>query len=66
MSNKKKRADNVGSARLSRSRLGQIEQDKMTAKISQLTEKLSEILGDEFIKVEVEPTLNKLNKKKLN
>ena len=66
MSNKKKRADNVGSARSSRSRLGQIEQDKMTASISQLVGKLSEILGSEFVKIEVEPTLNKLNKKKLN
>ena len=66
MSNKKKRADNVGSARSSRSRLGQIEQDKMTAKLSQLTGKLSEILGSEFIKVEVEPILKKINKKKLN
>ncbi len=66
MSNKKKRADNVGSARSSRSRLGQIEQDKMTASISQLAGKLSEILGSEFIKVEVEPILKKINKKKLN
>ncbi len=66
MSNKKKRADNVGSARSSRSRLGQIEQDKMTASICQMVGKLSEILGSEFVKVEVEPTLNKLNKKKLN
>ena len=66
MSNKKKRVDNVGSARSSRSRLGQIEQDKMTASISQLAGKLSEILGSEFIKVEVEPILKKINKKKLN
>ena len=66
MSNKKKRADNVGSARSSRSRLGQIEQDKMTASISQLAGKLSEVLGSEFVKVEVEPTLKKLIKKKLN
>ena len=66
MSNKKKRANNVGSARLSRSRLGQIEQDKMTASISQLAGKLSEVLGSEFVKVEVEPTLKKLIKKKLN
>jgi|TARA_R100000406_G_scaffold563_1_gene639 hypothetical protein len=66
MSNKKKRADNVGSARSSRSRLGQIEQDKMTAKLSQLTGKLSEVLGSEFIKVEVEPILKEINKKKLN
>ena len=66
MSKEKKRADNVGSARSSRSRLGQIEQDKMTASISQLAGKLSEILGSEFIKVEVEPILKKINKKKLN
>ena len=66
MSNKKKRAENVGSVRSSRSRLGQIEQDKMTASISQLAGKLSEILGSEFIKVEVEPILKKINKKKLN
>ena len=66
MPSEKKRADNVGSARSSRSRLGQIEQDKMTASISQLAGKLSEILGSEFIKVEVEPILKKINKKKLN
>ena len=66
MPKEKKRADIVGSARSSRSRLGQIEQDKMTAKLSQLTGKLSEILGSEFIKVEVEPILKKINKKKLN
>jgi len=66
MSNKKKRGDNVASPRKSRSRLGQIEQDKMTASICQMVGKLSEILGSEFVKVEVEPTLNKLNKKKLN
>tara|TARA_Y100001937_G_scaffold102907_1_gene141673 strand:- start:302 stop:502 length:201 start_codon:yes stop_codon:yes gene_type:complete len=66
MPKEKKRADNVGSARSSRSRLGQIEQDKMTASISQLAGKLSEILGSEFIKVEVEPILKKINKKKLN
>ena len=66
MPKEKKRADIVGSARSSRSRLGQIEQDKMTAKLSQLTGKLSEILGSEFIKVEVEPILKEINKKKLN
>ena len=64
--NKKIEPTDVGSARSSRSRSGQIEQDKMTASISQLVGKLSEILGDEFIKVEVEPTLKKINKKKLN
>ena len=63
MPKKKKRADNVGSAR---SRLGQVEQDKMTIKVSQLAGKLSEILGSEFIKVEVEPILKEINKKKLN
>ena len=66
MPKEKKRADIVGSARSSRSRLGQIEQDKMTAKLSQLTGKLSEVLGSEFIKVEVEPILKEINKKKLN
>ena len=45
---------------------GQIEMDKLTAEISQLAGQLSEILGKEFIQVEVEPILNKLNKKKLN
>ena len=64
--NKKIEPTDVGSARSSRSRLGQIEQDKMTASISQLAGKLSEILGSEFIKVEVEPILKKINKKKLN
>tara|TARA_B100000519_G_scaffold167237_1_gene151451 strand:- start:75 stop:281 length:207 start_codon:yes stop_codon:yes gene_type:complete len=68
MSNKKKRADNVGSARSSRSRLGQIEQDKMTASISQLATKISK-----NIRIEVEPNadtidniINKKDKKKLN
>ena len=64
--NKKIEPTDVGSARSSRSRLGQIEQDKMTASISQLVGKLSEVLGSEFIKVEVEPILKKINKKKLN
>ena len=64
--NKKIEPTDVGSARSSRSRAGQIEQDKMTASISQLVGKLSEVLGSEFIKVEVEPILKKINKKKLN
>jgi len=63
MPKEKKRADNVGSAR---SRKGQIEQDKMTAEISQLAGRLAEVLGEEFIQVEVEPILKKLDKKKLN
>ena len=45
---------------------GQLEQDKMTAQVEQLAGRLAEILGEEFIQVEVEPILNKLNKKKLN
>ena len=38
----------------------------MTAQVEQLAGRLAEILGEEFIQVEVEPILNKLNKKKLN
>ena len=64
MPKEKKRADNVGSARSRKA--GQIEQDKLTAEINQLAGQLSEILGKKFLKVEVEPILNKLNKKKLN
>tara|TARA_R100001015_G_C4527897_1_gene95101 strand:- start:55 stop:249 length:195 start_codon:yes stop_codon:yes gene_type:complete len=52
----------VGSSRKG----GQIAQDKMTAAIEELAGKLSEILGDEFVQVEVEPILKKINKKKLN
>mgnify|MGYP003126498414 FL=1 len=63
MPKEKKRADIVGSAR---SRKGQVEQDKMTAEISQLAGRLAEVLGEEFIQVEVEPILKKLDKKKLN
>ena len=61
MPNNKKRGYNVASPR---SR-GQLEQDKMTAQMQELAGRLSEILGDEFVKLEVEPIL-KLNKKKLN
>ena len=61
MPNNKKRGDIVASPR---SR-GQLEQDKMTAQMQELAGRLSEILGDEFVKLEVEPIL-KLNKKKLN
>ena len=63
MPKEKKRADNVGSAR---SRKGQVEQDKMTAEINQLAGRLAEVLGEEFIQVEVEPILKKINVKKLN
>jgi len=60
-------ATTVASSRSSsRSRgRGQLEQDKMTARVQELAGRLAEILGDDFIKTEVEPIL-KLNKKKIN
>ena len=61
---KKDEATGVASPRSRKS--GQIEQDKMTAQITQLAGRLSAILGEEFIQVEVEPILKKLDKKKLN
>ena len=64
MPKEKKRADNVGSARSRKA--GQIKEDKMTAEISQLAGRLAEVLGEQFVQVEVEPILKKLNKKKLN
>ena len=64
MPKEKKRADNVGSARARKA--GQIEQDKRTLEISQLASRLSEILGEQFVQVEVEPILKKINKNKLN
>ena len=64
MPKEKKRGDNVASPRSRKA--GQIEQDKMTAEISQLAGRLAEVLGEEFIQVEVEPILKKLDKKKLN
>ena len=60
-----KRGDNVASPRSSSCSRGHLEQDKMTARMQELAGRLSEILGDEFVKVEVEPIL-KLNKKKVN
>ena len=60
-----KRGDNVASPRSSSRSRGQLEQDKMTARMQELAGRLSEILEDEFVKVEVEPIL-KLNKKKVN
>ena len=45
---------------------GQIAQDKMTKAIEQLAENLANALGEEFIQVEVEPILKKIDKKKLN
>ena len=64
MPKENKRGDNVASPRSRKA--GQIEQDKMTAEISQLAGRLAEVLGKEFIQVEVEPILKKLDKKKLN
>ena len=48
----------------SRSR-GKLDQDKLTAQVQELAGRLSEILGEEFVKVEVQPILN-LSKKKIN
>jgi hypothetical protein len=62
---KKNEATNVASPRSSPRSRGQLEQDKMTAKMQELVGRLSEILGNDFIKIEVEPIL-KINKKKLN
>jgi hypothetical protein len=60
----KKRGDSVASPR-SRKR-GQIEQDKMTAQVTKLMGRLSELLGKDFVQLEVEPVFKKINKKKLN
>ncbi len=58
-------ATTVASSRSSSRSRGQLEQDKMTARVQELAGRLSEILGEDFIKTEVEPIL-KLNKKKIN
>jgi len=58
-------ATTVASSRSSSRGRGQLEQDKMTARVQELAGRLSEILGEDFIKTEVEPIL-KLNKKKIN
>ena len=58
-------ATTVASSRSSFRGRGQLEQDKMTAQVQELAGRLSEILGEDFIKTEVEPIL-KLNKKKIN
>ena len=52
----------VGSSRKG----GQIAQDKMTKAIEQLAEQLGNALGEEIIQLEIEPKLQKINKKKLN
>jgi hypothetical protein len=61
----KNEATTVASSRSSSRSRGQLEQDKMTAQMQELVGRLSEILGNDFIKMEVEPIL-KINKKKLN
>ena len=43
-----------------------MEQDKMTAQVTELMGRLSEILGKDFVQLEVEPVIKKINKKKLN
>ena len=43
-----------------------MEQDKMTAQVTKLMGRLSEILGKDFVQLEVEPVFKKINKKKLN
>jgi hypothetical protein len=63
--NKFNEATVVASSRSSPRSRGQLEQDKMTAQVQELVGRLAEILGDEFVKVEVEPIL-KLIKKKIN
>ena len=62
---KKNEATVVASSRSSPRSRGQLEQDKMTTQVQELAGRLAEILGDEFVKVEVEPIL-KLIKKKIN
>jgi hypothetical protein len=63
--NKFNEATVVASSRSSLRSRGQLEQDKMTTQVQELAGRLAEILGDEFVKVEVEPIL-KLIKKKIN
>ena len=58
-------ATTVASSRSSSRSRGQLEQDKMTARVQELAGRLAEILGEDFVKTEVEPIL-KLNKKKIN
>ena len=48
----------------SRSR-GKLDEDKLTAQVQELAGRLAEILGEDFVKVEVQPILN-LSKKKIN
>ena len=64
--NKKAEATVVASPRSRSRKAGQIEQDKVTAELNQLAVRLKEIIGSDFIQLEVEPILKKLDKKKLN
>ena len=45
---------------------GQIAQDKMTKELELMIDLLGVALGDNFIQLEVEPKLQKIDKKKLN
>tara|TARA_R100000664_G_scaffold7776_3_gene13029 strand:- start:164 stop:352 length:189 start_codon:yes stop_codon:yes gene_type:complete len=58
---KKNEATTVASPRSRKA--GQIEQDKMTAQITQLAGRL---FSKDLVQVEVEPILKNLDKKKLN
>tara|TARA_B100001057_G_scaffold494855_1_gene592393 strand:+ start:659 stop:862 length:204 start_codon:yes stop_codon:yes gene_type:complete len=61
----KSEATSVASPRSSSGSRGKLDEDKLTAQVQELAGRLSEILGEEFVKVEVQPILN-LSKKKLN
>ena len=63
--NKKAEATVVASPRSRSRKAGQIEQDKVTAELTQLAGRLKEIIGSDFIQLEVEPILKKLDKKKI-
>jgi len=63
--NKINEATAVASSRSSSRSRGKLDQDKLTAQVQELAGRLSEILGEEFVKVEVQPILN-LSKKKIN
>ena len=60
-----RRGDNVASPRSSSRSRGKLDQDKLTAQVQELAGRLAEILGEDFVKVEVQPILN-LSKKKIN
>jgi hypothetical protein len=59
------RGDNVASSRSSSRSRGKLDEDKLTAQVQELAGRLAEILGEDFVKVEVQPILN-LSKKKIN